>query len=136
MFFKSVAICIAMGSIAPAVAENCLPYEPATVTVIGRLSMAHGYGPAGFGEDPKRDSKEEYALLTLDKATCVSGGQDKMEDDDVKAIDAFQLVHKAKGHLNSQLIGTRVAVSGTLLHRVSGGHTEAMIMYTDVRKAP
>ena len=103
---------------------DCLAYEPAEVTLVGVLTMAHGHGPPGFGEDPKRDRKEEYGLLTLDRPVCVSGGTDSF-DDEVDAIKAFQLVPDDRHHFDRHLLGSRVEVSGTLFHRVSGGHTES-----------
>ena len=137
MFLKSLAgAWLVACAVTPVMADDCLPYEPATVTLMGKLSMARGYGPPGFGEDPKHGAKEAYGLLTLDKPVCVSGGSDPM-DDNVKATRAFQLVPTGKIQLDRHLIGARVAVTGTLFHRVSGGHTDVMLMYdADVRKAP
>jgi hypothetical protein len=118
------------------VVQTCLPYEPAKVTITGVVSVGHGYGPPGFGEDPKHDAKETYPVLTLSKPICVSGGDADGMDDPVSSIRAFQLVSSERHHFDPGLIGASVAVTGTLFHRVSGGHTDVMVMYTDVRKAP
>jgi hypothetical protein len=135
MFLEKFAVaCFVVGFICPALAEDCLPYEPATVALVGTLTMGHGYGPPGFGEDPKQDQKEEYGLLTLDKPACVSGGQKMSDDADVQQISSFQLIGRSQ--FPTQWVGTRVLVSGTLTHRVSGGHTDVMIQNTDVSRAP
>jgi len=118
----------------PAWAQGCLPYEPATVTLTGKLSTGRGYGPPGFGEDPRHDAKETFAQVTLDKAACVNGGTDTNED--VAAIRTFQLVPGDGARYDRKLLGKRVAVTGKLYHRVSGGHTDVLFLYTDVRKAP
>jgi len=126
---------IVLGFAMPAWADTCLVYEPATVSVIGTLTMAHGYGPPNFGQDPAHDRKETYGLLTLDRPACVSGG-DNQVNTDVGSIKAFQLVPDSPGRrIDRQLLGTRVVVSGTLFHRVSGGHTEVMILYTEIGRA-
>lgn len=117
----------------PAWAQGCLPYEPAQVTLTGKLSTGRGYGPPGFGEDPQHDRKESFAQVTLDKAACVSGGTDTNED--VAAIRTFQLVPGDGARYARKLLGRRVAVTGKLYHRVSGGHTEVMILYTAVASA-
>jgi hypothetical protein len=127
---------IALACAGPAAAEaDCLAYEPVSLTITGIVTLAKGYGPPGFGEDPKHDKKEEYALLTLDKPACVAGGHDAI-DEDVAAIGAVQLVSKSGSRLDRHLLGKRVAVAGTLFHRVSGGNTAVMILYTSVSKAP
>jgi len=128
-----VALLLAAAS--PACADECLAYEPAQVTITGLVTMAQGFGPPGFGEDPAHDAKETYARLSLDKPVCVNGGKD-LSDEDVAAIKDFQLVSKDGKRFERKLIGPRVAVTGTLFHRVSGGNTEVMVMYTAVAKAP
>jgi hypothetical protein len=133
---KSLGIIAILVFATPAFAATCLPYEPAQVSITGKVTMAKGYGPPNFGEDPAHDQIEVYPLLSLDRPTCVSGGQDPM-DENVAQIGAVQLVPKTPGQrFDSHLIGPHVAVSGTLFHRTSGGHTEVMLMYTNARKAP
>ena len=46
--------------------SHCLAYEPAVATITGTIGMATGYGPPGFGKDPKTDPKFQYARLRLD----------------------------------------------------------------------
>ena len=134
MFARSLALaCVVLGYAAPAWAADCLPYEPDVVELTGIVSMAHGFGPPGFGEDPAHDRKEDYVLLTLDKPICVTGGR-IVVDEDVAAIDALQLVPKSGRRFDRRLLGKRISVSGTLFHRVSGGHTEVMILYTGAGK--
>ena len=134
MFVRSLTLaCIVLGFAASASAADCLAYEPAEVTLTGIAAMAHGFGLPGFGEDPAHDRKEDYVLLTLDKPVCVAGGHIVM-DEDIAAIDAVQLVPKSGRRFDRHLLGKRVSVSGTLFHRVSGGHTEVMILYTGAGK--
>ena len=134
MFVRSLAqACIALGCAASAWAADCLAYEPDEVRLTSIVSMSHGFGPPGFGEDPAHDSEEDYVLLTLDKPICVAAGHVVM-DEDVAATDAFQLVPKSGSLFDRRLLGKRISVSGTLFHRVSGGHTEVMILYADAGK--
>ena len=119
---------------APARAGECLPYEPASVTITGVVTLAQGFGPPGFGEDPAHDAKETYAKLTLDKPVCVNGGKD-LSDEDVASIEAFQLVSRDGKSFDRKLLGKRVSVTGTLFHRVSGGNTEVMVMVTKAERA-
>lgn len=119
----------------PAMAADCLPYEPAVVTITGNTEAEFGYGPPGFGEDPAQDAKEQYVLLTLDHPICVSGGESGSMDEDVSRIQSIQLVFGIHQHYDPQLLGQRVSVSGQLFHRISGGHTDVMIEVATVQKA-
>ena len=135
MFAKSLTMAaLLFAATLPARAADCLAYEPAKVTLTGVVTLAQGFGPPGFGEDPAHDKKETYALLTLDRPACVSGGADA-SDEDVAAIGAFQLVSKDGKRFDRKLVGRRVTVTGTLFHRVSGGNSDVMVMYTGVVKA-
>jgi len=135
VFAKSLTMAaLLFTAILPARAADCLAYEPATVTLTGVVTLAQGFGPPGFGEDPAHDKKETYALLTLDKPACVGGGKDP-SDEDVAAIGAFQLVAKDGRRFDKKLVGRRVTVTGTLFHRVSGGNSEVMVMYAAAAKA-
>ena len=135
MFAKSLTMAaLLFAATLPARAADCLAYEPAKVTLTGVVTLVQGFGPPGFGEDPAHDKKETYALLTLDRPACVSGGADA-SDEDVAATGAFQLVSKDGKRFDRKLVGRRVTVTGTLFHRVSGGNSDVMVMYTGVVKA-
>jgi hypothetical protein len=114
---RIVLLAVCLGLSGPGRAAGCLPYEPAAVTLTGAMRMASGYGPPGFGETPKIERKEAYALLRLDAPVCISGGSETNED--VAAIRAFQLVSRPGRPFDRALLGSRVAVTGTLYHRVS-----------------
>lgn len=130
---KLLALCLFSGGITPALADDCLSYEPAEVTLTGKLSLAWGYGSPGYGEDPKHDQRELYAKVTLPKAVCVDGGDQDGMDERVEGQKDFQLVpdEKNMGSLRS-LNGKIVSVTGPLFHRISGGHTDVMILYKKI----
>ncbi len=115
-------------------ADDCILYEPAIVTIYGTLSIEKGYGPPGFGEDPVHDQKEEYPVLSLDSAICINGGKAMSDNKDVSSIKYIQII--SRHHFDQQLVGAHVAVSGSLTHRISGGHTDVLIRYTDVQRLP
>lgn len=117
-------------------AAGCLPYKPALVTVTGTAQGALGYGPPGFGEDPVHDAKEPYILLTTDIPFCVSGGKPNSED---VTFPWFRPCNWHTGWVSTSTrdyLGQHIAVSGTLFHRVSGGHTDVVIDVTAVKRVP
>jgi hypothetical protein len=50
-----------------------LQYDPAVVELTGTVVLEEFFGPPGFGEDPKTDSRELYAILVLDAPVSVEG---------------------------------------------------------------
>ena len=40
--------------------SNCASYEPAVTSLEGRLASAVAFGPPGYGETPKEDTREHY----------------------------------------------------------------------------
>lgn len=123
-----------LGVFAPSLcmAEKCLPYEPETVSISGLLSEKWGFGRPGYGEDPKHDAREHYAVLTLDKSVCVSSDDGDPVDTPEENVVAFQLVSNEHKMFSRNLVGKRVTVTGRLFHRISDGNTPVMIMYEKV----
>jgi len=84
-------------------------------------------GPPGYGEDPKRDAKEEHLYLKLDKPVCVSGRPNADLNVSEANITSMQMVYF---HIRFQRpwFGKHVSVSGTLFHAISGHHWTAVLI--------
>jgi hypothetical protein len=104
------------------------------VALAGTMRMVHGYGPPGYGEDPKKDVKVSYLALSLTfSVTTVCTPQlPQLQEIQCGAADTLRLVfptNKEAGDLKKKalsLVGKRVLVTG-VLHR-----QEAMSDYTHV----
>jgi hypothetical protein len=104
------------------------------VALAGTMRMVHGYGPPGYGEDPRRDVRVSYLAVQLTfKVTTVCTPQlPELQSIQCGATDVLRLVFpiniegadlKRKART---LIGDRVLVTG-VLHR-----QEAMADYTRI----
>ncbi len=95
--------------------SRCLAYDPAVTTITGTIGMATGYGPPGFGEDPKTDPEFSYAELTPDHPVCVTGGKanDFDDADGVRTMELF-LADRSKAFDARPWLGRHVAVRGVL----------------------
>jgi hypothetical protein len=128
MLFRTLLLAgLAAGATVPAAAHDCQPYQPEPVTLTGEITLLHG-----TQRGPKGVSNEDYYVLTLPQMICVAGGTAET-DEDVESIDALQL-KLPKG--TKPLLGRRVAVTGTLSHRLADGHTEVLLTYESVKPAP
>jgi hypothetical protein len=106
----------------------CLPYGPVSVTLSGRVVLATFFGPPGYGEDPKRDTRERYGLLQLRRPICVGGRPgDDVNGDTEQDVRAVQLVFN-DGRAVRRLVGRRVSLSGTLFHQHTGHHHTAVLL--------
>ncbi|MDE1146605.1 MAG: hypothetical protein PW843_08280 [Azospirillaceae bacterium] len=115
---------------ASAAAHDCLPYQPAEVTLTGDVTQVHGIKAGTKG------TREDYYVLTLPEMACLTGGTEEL-DEDIESIDAFQLKPPPGATLPKGLVGRRVAVTGLLAHRiVDETHTDVMLNYTAAKLAP
>lgn len=134
--WSGALVCVGLTACCAARADSrCLAYAPAQVKLSGRLSLATSFGPPGFGEDPARDSRERYGLLTLDKPACVDGRRgDPLNEETERRVRAVQLV-MPDGRSVRRLAGRHVSVSGTLFHQHTGHHHTAVLITVDAIQA-
>ena len=106
----------------PALAEGCLSYAPAEVTLTGTLHSRVFPGPPNYESIRKGDQKETAVILTLVKPACTVGndGFGGPESD----IRDVQLVITKDEHwkIIRTLKRKRVRITGTLFHAHTGHH--------------
>ena len=102
-----------------------LEYWPAVVEVEGKLITKTFFGLPNFGENPKTDSKQRSRILSLDKPINVRA-KDESDPTVGPSVDNVRELQLIFEESLRELIGKKVIVKGTLLHRHSGYH------YTDV----
>ncbi|HEY1722536.1 MAG TPA: DUF4431 domain-containing protein [Magnetospirillaceae bacterium] len=136
---KLVALCCGLfgvlvaAALRPAKADECLTYEPAVVTLTGKITSHFAWGPPGYGEDPKHDAKEGYIALDLDRPICVTGMDDGFLQDPENDLKRLQLLYYPDSYpFKKKWLGKRVSVTGTLFHAISGHHrTPVLITVTE-----
>lgn len=105
------------------------PYdESSPVTLVGHIVEVFVYGPPGFGEYPKTDSKGGMIVLMLDKPITVRDEQSG------KAIetDELQMSGSISGKMSSFRVPGKVAISGRLFFAMTGGQQTQVLI--SVRK--
>ncbi|MBB6251488.1 hypothetical protein [Nitrospirillum iridis] len=126
MLFRTFLLAgLTAAAIRPALAHDCQPYQPEPVALTGEITLVHG--PKG--------PKDDYYLLTLPEMVCVAGGTAET-DEDVESINALQLQLPKGVKLGPSLLGRRVSVTGTLVHRLAEGHTDVLLTYDTAKPAP
>jgi hypothetical protein len=122
-------------SLSPAARSRgkCLQYDPAVATVAGTVGMATGYGPPGYGEDPRHDPKFQYARLTLDQPVCVTGGNPQYFEavDGIREMQLFPSDH-GKVFDAQPWLGRRVVVTGAIEQKMVASEA-ATQLYVNVR---
>lgn len=103
-----------------------LNYEPQKVTLTGKLVYRTFYGPPGYGESPKTDSRETQPILILDSPVDVIASQYDSAERGVKLVTLVVMDFKANPV--RPLLGTRVKVEGTLFHAITGHHHTKVLM--------
>ena len=107
-------------------------YEPERVTLKGKIISRTFFGPPGYGEDPKTDSKEQQYLVVLDNPIDVIGNSDNQTERSVKQITL--VVHDFKANPVRPLLGKKAIVEGTLFHAITGHHhTRVLVEVTSIK---
>jgi hypothetical protein len=97
----------------------CASFGPAVTRLDGRLERAFAYGPPGYGETPRKDARETYLVIVLDKPLCTARGDDETDEPE-SVIRRVQLVYS--GDTKRLLSGSRICVTGKLFHAITGHH--------------
>lgn len=108
----------------------CEKYGLPDTTLVGTVTLETFYGPPGYGESPKTDSKERQVILHLAKPLCTLSSDDEPAEQDQAKVTLVPL-----DNLSLQdFVGKVVAVRGSLFHAMTGHHhTDVLIA---IREAP
>jgi len=117
---------------------ECLSYEPATVSLTGRISKKTFAGRPNYESIEKGDEPVTYWVLRLAKPACVSSGS--RDDDPINVterdVSDVQLVLTSTQYSRfKKMIGGRVAVKGKLFHAHTGHHFTTVLLTVEDMKA-
>ncbi len=109
-------------------------YWPEKVTLTGRVVYRTFYGPPGYGENPKTDSRETQDILLLESPVdVIATGNDPLTDQTERRVTRITLVID---HSIRNLIGKRVIIEGTLVHAHTGHHhTKVLMDVSSIKRA-
>ncbi|MBS1169086.1 MAG: hypothetical protein H6R01_4 [Burkholderiaceae bacterium] len=116
-------------SLSLAAESSCLEYEPAEVTLTGKLKRYTFPGPPNFESVAKGDMAETGYYLQLKKAVCINGNPDSADAYPQKNVSFVQLflspqqIKKLKPWL-----GKAISLKGTLFARHTGHHHAPLIL--------
>lgn len=117
------------------VKEKWYYYEPIVVELSGRLEMMTGYGPPNYGENPEKDKKINYYVLTLDNPINVKGNStDEINQNTYTNVNKIQLVYHDSINILKDHINQKVII-GTLFEAITGAHyTDILIEVKDLKE--
>ncbi|MBW2420152.1 MAG: DUF4431 domain-containing protein [Deltaproteobacteria bacterium] len=121
------ALALFVGWTAGEADARCLRYEPATVTLTGRLSERVTPGPPRYHNIALGDIPEKVLFLALDRPICVTGDPMLLRNSRTFAgIEELQV--RYTGVRRSALIGKRVRATGSLFAAHSDSHRTPVIL--------
>jgi hypothetical protein len=133
LIFQSVLILILLLVFQPAYASDTFKFEPAVVTLTGKLVKKEFFGPPGYGENPKTDSKVQAAILLLANPIKVVAEKDDQFNETRDNIKEVQLIN-VKGIDLSKFFRKKVKVTGKLSSAITGHHhTDVLIEIDDIQ---
>jgi hypothetical protein len=123
-----VAFCCA--SAGPASQGDCLPYEPASVTLTGKVSTKVFPGPPNYESVKEGDKPEVAWLLHLAKPVCVRAeNQDDLNSPE-DGVSDIQLVLQGNQfrQVRRMMKKGAVTVTGKLFHSHTGHHHATVLI--------
>ncbi len=111
-------------------AQECLSYEPAEVRLSGTISKQVVPGPPNYQDTRKGDKPETIWILTLNKAVCVTGNTDDVNEPEQSVTD-LQLVLQPNHFAQlSRMRGrnTQVVSLGKLFHAHTAHHRTKVLL--------
>lgn len=126
--FVFVGLCV-LGLSAAVAAETWVSYEPATVTLTGRISKQVFPGPPNYESVKKGDAPEVAWVLRLERPVSVKARKGDDFNQTRRNVRDLQLAlgpDDFKRYRN--LLGKRVAVIGGLFGAHTGHHHTAVLM--------
>ena len=135
--FALLLLLLASAAYARAQGGQCLSYEPAEVRVSGTLSKMVVPGPPNYESVKKGDTPETIWILTLDKAVCVTGNTDDINEPEQNVTD-LQLVLQPSHFAQLRRMGAgkvQVVSLGKLFHAHTAHHrTKVLLDVKEIRK--
>jgi hypothetical protein len=126
-----------LATAATASAQSCLSYDPAEVQLSGTLSKQVVPGPPNYESVRKGDKPETIWILTLDKAVCVTGNTDDVNEPEQNVTDLQLLLQQEHFAQLRKLPGGKVQVVslGKLFHGHTAHHrTKVLLDVKEIEK--
>ena len=111
---------------------KCLSYEPAVVTLQGKLERRTYPGRPNYEDIKEGDEPETGFYLVLENAVCLEGEQSSPDHYPQSMVNFVQLILDTDGYekLGSYL-NKKITISGKLFGAYTGHH-HAPILMTDI----
>jgi hypothetical protein len=133
------AVFISIFSDMPSASSSKIPNSDSRIE--GALYVVNTFGPPGFGETPKMDSKVQYLELRTQSPVSTPCGPDDLAPDDTVCPTSskiqlhFDIGINPKSEIKAgRLVGKHVFVTGHLEHwSTSGDYTPIVMWVTSIR---
>jgi hypothetical protein len=130
MSFRFIFATVLLLVVQPIYAEDTYKFEPAVVELTGKLVEKIFYGPPGYGENPKTDSKEHAAILLLSKPIKVVAEKGDAFNETRDNAKEVQIINIKRIPL-SIYFQKKVKVTGKLSSSITGHHHTDVLIEVD-----
>ena len=116
--------------------QDCLSYEPAAVTLKGKISRETFAGRPNYESIKEGDEPETYWILHLSKSICVNGDESMPngENPEKKVSDIQLGLDEEQYARYKDLLDKEVIVIGSLSHAITGHHhTNVLLKVAEIK---
>ena len=117
--------------------QQCLSYEPATVSLKGIIKRHSFPGPPNFESVKKGDQPEQVWVLHLSSPICVSASSDFEAQSNISDLQLVLTEGQKQYDRYRSLLGNRVEVTGTMFQASTGHHhTKVLLIVNGIKRQP
>lgn len=108
---------------------TCLPYEPASVSLVGKLERRTFAGPPNYESIAQGDKRETGFYLVLRSPVCSKGIAGSANPESFKNVGLVQLILDRQGYDKYRpKLNHTIRVTGTLSSWITGHHHTPLLL--------
>ena len=126
----TLLILLCASAVCASAQEDCLSYDPAEVQLSGTISKQVVPGPPNYENVRKGDKPETIWILTLDRAVCVTGNTDDVNEPERGVTDVQLVLQQNHFAQLRRMTGRKVHVVslGKLFHAHTAHHRTKVLL--------
>ena len=119
-----LAVALSAAAAMSAPSQTCLNYEPAVVTLTGKLTIGAFAGRPNYEDTLKGDEPEHPFILRLDRTVCVQAdSSSELNNESERDVREVQVIVTSDSvSVSRALEGHRIQVTGSLVHAHTAHH--------------
>ena len=126
--FLLLALLVTLPALSTEATEQCITYEPNTISLYGRITRKVFAGPPNYENVAKGDEAEQVWVLRLNRPVCVAASAQWEAEANVSEIQLVFGEGSSQYNRYESLLGKKVVAKGRLFQAHTGHHHTKVLL--------